>query len=452
MKYAIDLGIIDIAYVQEHIEMKRKQELLAMHPYKISQGKDGKWYTYLPDETKQGKRRKVKKTSKEDIEKVICDFYKEKAMHSDEITLGELYLEWLDYKELHTRSSGTMKRLSADWTKFYAENEIAGRKLKELTELYLDEWLHSVIKKYALTKKAYYNMSMPIRQMLQYAVKKGYLSKNPMDGLQISTKILQPSIKKKDSTQVFMVDEVPLIYDEVWKRYNKKPENVAPLAILLAFETGARVGELAAVKYEDIIGENLHIQRQESKVYEKKEDGTYRLSGFEVVPHTKSDAGDRMVYLTESAREIIQEITRRNEINGEYCEGYLFVKNNERIKTRAIVYQLDKCLDALAVEHRSIHKARKTYVSALIDAGININEIRKQVGHADVKTTYNSYCFNRYGEKETRNKIELALHPKNIVENIELPEEKVLKSSQKIITFPDTKRAGNPSKFKVSRQ
>ena len=46
---ALDYGMIDLEYLQATIDMKKKQEILSNHPYTIYQGKDGKWYTYLPD-------------------------------------------------------------------------------------------------------------------------------------------------------------------------------------------------------------------------------------------------------------------------------------------------------------------------------------------------------------------------------------------------------------------
>ena len=44
LKYAVENGMIDISYVQEQIEMNKRNELLKKHPYKIWEGKDGKWY------------------------------------------------------------------------------------------------------------------------------------------------------------------------------------------------------------------------------------------------------------------------------------------------------------------------------------------------------------------------------------------------------------------------
>ena len=47
LKYAVENGMIDLLYVQEQIEMNKRKELLEKHPYKIYQGKDGKWHTYV---------------------------------------------------------------------------------------------------------------------------------------------------------------------------------------------------------------------------------------------------------------------------------------------------------------------------------------------------------------------------------------------------------------------
>ena len=71
LKYAIAEGIIDISSVKKQIDMVKKNELLAKHQYRVWQGKDKQWRTYLPDEEKG--RRLVKRTSKESIEESIID-------------------------------------------------------------------------------------------------------------------------------------------------------------------------------------------------------------------------------------------------------------------------------------------------------------------------------------------------------------------------------------------
>ena len=58
LKYIVASGKLNWKQVQEEIAMSKRQEILNQHTYSIYQGKDGKWYTYLPD--KENKRRKIK--------------------------------------------------------------------------------------------------------------------------------------------------------------------------------------------------------------------------------------------------------------------------------------------------------------------------------------------------------------------------------------------------------
>ena len=62
----------------------------------------------------------------------------------------------------------------------------------------------------------------------------------------------------------------------------------------------------------------------------------------------------------------------------------------------------------MEIERKSSHKARKTCISTMIDGGVNINTIREMVGHADERTTYNNYCFDRATDAEKHAKIEQA--------------------------------------------
>ena len=56
LQAALAEGIINIASVEETLRMKQREEILSNHPHRIWQGKNnGKWYTYIPDESKSRK-------------------------------------------------------------------------------------------------------------------------------------------------------------------------------------------------------------------------------------------------------------------------------------------------------------------------------------------------------------------------------------------------------------
>ena len=445
LQYLEEQCNVDVTDELGKFEMLKRQEILKAHKNSVWYSeKEDAWYTHLPDETQKNHRRKVKRKHKEDLENAICAYYRTQDSREN-ITVAMLYAEWMQYKNLHVNSSGTMKRISADWNKFYRDDEISSKKVQELTELYLDEWIHKKIKKYHFNKKQYYNMSLPIRQMMDFASRRKYIKEDVFKDVKVEAKLLSKPVKKADGTQVFLVNEIPSVFEELDRHYQKYPKNTAPLAVELAFYTGLRVGELVAIRYQDIDLDNgyLHVCCQEVKEFSQMDNGDYKFSHLEVTDHTKSDAGDRYVYLVPEAIKIIKRIKEANENNVEVSGDFLFVKNGERIKARAVVYQLDRCLNAVSITHKSIHKVRKTYVSALIDGGININEIRKQVGHADVRTTYECYCYNRYGEQETSqqigNALDFNLEKKRRNSVKEQVVEEVTMSDQKIIPFREIK-------------
>ena len=383
---AIENGIIDLDSV---IFAMTKKEIKEKHPYKIYQGKDGRWRTYIPAENDYGRKMIVKPTEKE-----LCDILK-KLYENDEETLRTLYPKWLEYKRLHTTAPTYIVRIEADWTKFYLGSDIIGIPIRKLDKIKLDEFLHRLIKDNNMTKNCYYNATVIIRQALDYAVDLGIISTNPMTLVKIDGRRMFRKVQKKpDETQVFSLTEyhdlIEIAKEDFETTKSKHP--LAPLAFIFQMQTGIRLGEVCTVKYSDIEKTNyIHIQRM------------LRDNNGEVVEHTKTNCGDRLVPLTDLAKEVI-------EMSKKKSGGvYIFSEGPECIPKHAITNLYRKYCNMAGINFRSSHKSRKTYISALIDANVNINTIRKIVGHADERTTLGNYCFDRKSEREKLDVINNAL-------------------------------------------
>lgn len=91
LQFIIQSGIINFDDVQNSMEAMKKKELLEKHPYKIWQGKDGKWYTYLPDKEKG--RILKKKSTREAVEKEVIAYWKSELENP---TITEVFNEWND--------------------------------------------------------------------------------------------------------------------------------------------------------------------------------------------------------------------------------------------------------------------------------------------------------------------------------------------------------------------
>ena len=161
--------------------------------------------------------------------------------------------------------------------------------------------------------------------------------------------------------------------------------------VKLNFLLGLRVGELVALKWDDVVDNKLHVVREEVR------DQT--TNSLQVVEHTKTNH-DRFVTLVPKAKAILELIENQSE--------YIFMRDGARITARQINYVLEKYAERMGVSTKSSHKIRKTYASNLNAKGVPLDCIREELGHADASTTL-AYIYNPLTETETYNLIVSAL-------------------------------------------
>lgn len=402
LQFAQNSGIIgNIDDVEKAMKQAQLSKVLEQHPYKITFS-SGRWQTYVKDDSQKTGRKKLVKPTQEKLNTALYEYYKERDSQAQlaNTTLRTLYPQWREYKSLHTTAQNYIRRINNDWEKYYKDSDIVDRKITELDKLTLDNWAHKLIQQYSMSKNQYYNCTIIMRQTLDYAIDLGIIEENPFSKVKIDGRRLFRQIKKKpNETQVYSKEEFQQLSVLAWEDFhsNKKLKNrLSPLAVLFQFQTGIRLGELCAVRFSDIQGDYIQIERM------------YRYETGEVVNHTKGFE-DRLVLLTKTAKELIQTAKDYHIRNGYQTENYIFSCTEKPLSEWSVERLYDKYCRKIGTIHKSSHKSRKTYISSLIDGQVNINTIREMVGHADERTTYNSYCFDRHTEKEKKLQIESAL-------------------------------------------
>lgn len=421
LQFAISQGIIDLDDVRTTMREKEKERILRRHQYKIWQASDGRWRTYLPDESKPSKRRPIARTSEEKLKDDIIEFYTleedEKYVSMSDPTLTDLYPEWIIYRSALTNSSSTIKRFKSIWNTWYKNKKISSLHLSDLDFLYLNKWANSLVKDNDLNRKQYYLIVCVVKQILDYAKDKKLITTNPFDSVKVSKKMFCRTKKPNSKDQVFLENEQALIAEAAREKYSCRPWCITPLIVLLNFQLGLRIGELVSLKWEDINGSYITISKMEKTTYIVDSSGEVIPDGYKVVPHVKSEAGYRDVFLNSVAKKLLQEIRKANLKYGYYDDGYIFIAS--RTKTRGTSRTFTKYLMSLCeyagVINKSNHKIRKTYISSLFDSGVNINTIREQAGHEDEKTSLNNYCFDQKDEPQKAIELEKAANTKMIV-------------------------------------
>lgn len=377
LKFAIDNGMIDMSFVQEQIEMKKREELLNKHPYKIWEGKDGKWRTYLQGTNND--RRMIKRNSLEAIEDIVIEHIKREIANP---TIEEIFNEWNNRRvELGKISKSTQERNCQVFKRHYSK--FGKMRIKLLTAQDISDFLESQISQFNLSAKAFSNLKGITKGFLKRAKKRGLIDINIDEifaDMDLSDKSFKKSIKE-DNQEVFSDKEFDMVF-----RYLTNNLDTKNIGILLMFISGVRVGELVVLKHSDFDENSFKVRRTETRI--PKDNGGY---DYLVKEFPKSAAGIRTVVVPETYSWLLNKIKLCNPF-GEYI--FCDTKGN-RMTTNCIRRRVEKMCRTLNIVHKSPHKIRKTYGSILLDNNIDKRFITSQMGYTDITTTENYYHRNR---------------------------------------------------------
>lgn len=376
LNFALENGIIDISTIREQIEMSKREEYLKMHPYKIWQGTNGKWYTYLQD--KEGRRIQKNRTTQKDIEDLIVSTIRESI---ESPTVKDIYYDWMDDRlEREEIEKSTYSRYERVFNRCFSE--IKNKEIKKIDEMDIENFLKNAIHKNNLSQKAYSNMRTIVYGIFRYAKKRklvDYSIKQTIGDIQFSRKEFR-QVVHEDNEQVFMVSEEEKIIE-----YLENNKDLVNLGLLLLFKTGLRIGELSVLEKSDIGLNRISINKTET-IY--KENGKFV---YDIKNCPKTEAGVRSVVVPNNCVWILQDIRKRCPFG-----QYVFMEHGERVKSHRFRNRLRHICKKIGITSKSPHKIRKTYGSKLYDSK-DVTEafIITQMGHTDISCLKKHYYYNR---------------------------------------------------------
>lgn len=402
MQEAYECGKLDMG-VLEIIESMKKEKVLSIHPYTITapNNSKGRWQTFVKSET--GIRQKISATTeKRLIEKLYYHYFEENA-----VTLETFYPKWLEKRREEGVSARTVQRNDNHWNKYYKGHEITKKPLHKLTVEQIEKYFHEAIKKHGLTTKELGNMKFIFVDMMKLAKKRNIIKDNPFLDVEVKTTACQPQKKQNDTSRVYLNWEKEKLFQALNKELLQRPDVTDMYAVFLLFKLGLRIGELVALKWEDIDLPNkeIHIHRMET--LDNDESGSMCTVVAEYTKK-KSPYGDRFLPLGEYELELFEKVREINKRCQYKAGGFIFCDEKGRTTIRAIDNLIRKTCNMAGIETKSAHDIRRTVASEMFNQGVPVEIIRNYLGHSDIKTTY-GYILDNNGKEETSRMILKAL-------------------------------------------
>jgi integrase len=245
--------------------------------------------------------------------------------------------------------------------------------IRDLKVSHVEKWRNDLLKRFtAKTVKDYQSV---FRGIFQKALHDEEIGKNPMDALD-SLKIKKPDIVP------FMPHEVKLILDTAqgwFKNY-----------LALGFMTGMRVGEIIALKWE-----NVNLDKRELHIRAS------RSMGVEGLPKTQSSI--RYIPIFDSLVPFLEDQKRLSGDN-----EYVFVNQYGKAfydYTTIGVNQWTDILKECELDYRRMYEMRHTCATNLLMSGqYSVNEIASILGHSTPQMLFERYTRNISAERKPFNK------------------------------------------------
>lgn len=374
------------------IMKKNIQRVKEMHPHTIHHTDASGWFTNVDDPTQPNGLRKIRRSSEASFWDALVTWYLDNNIN---LTLQDVYGKWLEEKRT-PKNAKNIERLEAAWKAYYINeplsSKIISKPLRMITALELKEWAENLLRKhYPVDTKKFSRMFTITNQCFDFASDEDRHIVESNTWQKARKKINRDLIFRKalepDEKQVFTDDERRAIREEVecdLIRY-KKQASTAGLQILFLFEAGLRIGECCGLKWSDISGHYLQVNRQADN------DG--------VREWTKTDSSRREIYLTDRALQILEDVKDFNREHHFTAEWIFQSANSDYdypLSYNAADRKLRKLCNRIETITKSPHKCRKTCISALLDSpDINPRTAQRFAGHKDIRTTLTYYSYER---------------------------------------------------------
>ncbi|WP_086315422.1 hypothetical protein A5821_002907 [Enterococcus sp. 7F3_DIV0205] len=279
-------------------------------------------------------------------------------------TLTEWFEVWLD-TIVKTRVKLSTYNSYKSKVQLHILPRIGAIRLTELLPTDIDQWILQL--SLSLSPSSVHAVHRVLKNGLAQAVRQNLLKKNPALNIDL------PKLEKQ-KVRAFSVAQQKKI-----KAAAIADEKYLP--IILALETGMRIGEISALQWGDIdfTEKTIHIQRTLQRL--QVDSGKTAL--IEGTP--KTFQSERTLPLSNQLETYLIEIKQSSK------SSYVVGIADSCTEPRTITYRFKNLLEQLQITQLPFHALRHTFATRCLELGVNIATISSMLGHTSTKMTLDVY-------------------------------------------------------------
>ncbi len=232
-----------------------------------------------------------------------------------------------------------------------------------------------------------------IQSAFNYASEKGYVKK-PLGSL------TSPPGERKN------IDVISRSEQLILEKFLTCDMEEFKLGVLIALNTGLRIGEICGLRWDDINFQNstINVRRTVQRI-KNINAGENEPKTFLAFGEPKTASSNRIVPISSWLLKYILPFYEKSE--SEYVVSN---KNNDFADPRTMQYRFESYLKQCGLRHVNFHVLRHTFATRCIEAGVDTKTLSEILGHANVSITMNIYVHSSLERKKAQIELLNSIH------------------------------------------
>lgn len=219
-----------------------------------------------------------------------------------------------------------------------------------------------------------------LKKTLNDAKKQGLLYQNPCDAVKLPKRIPR-------KVRALTIEQQRSLLKVVDKSDDNKDQ-----AVILALNTGMRIGEIAALKWSDIDFNRGIISITQTCNRVKSSDNQRTIVNYDAV---KSTASHRIIPMNQKVWKLLKRLKEKSDAE------FVFSIGDKGCEPRVLTYHFHQLRKKARLENIHFHQLRHTFATRCLEAKVGITSVSALLGHASTKMTLDVYSDSMLEERVT---------------------------------------------------
>ena len=253
----------------------------------------------------------------------------------------------------------------------------------------IDRFSEILLCEEGLSPKTVKDILVTLRSILNYTAKQ-YPGKFP------PVEITYPKESKKEMRVLSRNEQTRFI------TFLLQDVDSCKLGVLLALLTGLRIGEICALRWEDISQKDRTIKISSTLQRLKNLETDSEMKTKILIGSPKSDTSLRTIPLTDYAAELC------GRMRPSCSAAFLLTGTLHYMEPRTLQYRFEKYTRQCGLEGVHFHTLRHTFATRCVESGFEIKSLSEILGHASTSITMDRYVHSSMDLKRSNmNKVDM---------------------------------------------